>query len=119
MMKTFILIVLAILPATTCHAQSMAEMKDQAHARYQKADKAMNAAYKLLMTVLDEEGKKRLRKSQRAWLTFRDTQANFDCHHFAGGSAEGLERIGSLDLLTQTRTKRLLADYKRFKTINE
>ncbi len=68
---------------------------------------------------LNEVGQKRLKISQRAWITFRDAQADFDCHHFDGGSFEGLERIGSLDQLTQARTKRLLADYKRFKEIFE
>ena len=114
-MKTLALIILFMLPATFCQAQSMHEMKDQAHARYKESDKAMNTAYKLLITVLNKEGVKRLKISQRAWITFRDAQAAFDCHHFDGGSAEGLERLGSLDLLTKARTKRLLDDHKHFK----
>jgi len=117
-MKILALIFLLALPSTICQAQSMAELKAQAYAQYERSDKAMNIAYKKLLSVLNEEGKKRLRKAQRAWVTFRDAQAEFDCHHFAGGTAEGLERIGSLNLLTQARTKRLLEDYKRFKDIN-
>lgn len=122
-MKTLALIALFIFPAlvpfSTCNAQSTSELKAQAYARYEKADKAMNVVYKKLLSSLNEEGQKRLKIFQRAWIAFRDAQADFDCHHFDGGKYEGLERIGSLDQQTQARTKRLLADYKRFKEIFE
>ncbi|MEJ6570460.1 MAG: DUF1311 domain-containing protein [Akkermansiaceae bacterium] len=118
-MKTFALLLLITFFSTLCNAQTNSELKAQAYARHEKADKAMNTAYKALLSSLNEVGQKRLKISQRAWITFRDAQADFDCHHFDGGSFEGLERIGSLDQLTQARTKRLLADYKRFKEIFE
>lgn len=98
-------------------AQSTVEMKQQAAAAFEKSDKAMNAAYQQLLKILNDEGKKRLREAQRAWVTFRDAQAGFDSHHLAGGTLEGLEYTGSLNLLTQERTKRLLEDYKRFKDL--
>lgn len=122
-MKTLAFIALVIFPAllpfSVCNAQSNSELKAQANARYEKADKEMNAAYKQLMSILSKEGKAHLKVSQRAWNMFRDAQAAFDSHHLAGGTAQGLERTGSLHLLTQARTKRLLANYKRFKEIYE
>ena len=116
-MKTLAFLLLITFSSTLCNAQSIAELKAQAYARYEKADKAMNAAYKKLIASLNEEGQERLKISQRAWVAYRNAQANFDCHHFDGGSFEGLEQIGSMDQLTQARTKRLLSDYKRFKEI--
>lgn len=107
--------VILAVAAPASVAQSTAEMKYEAAAAYERADKAMNAAYQKLLAVLNDEGKKRLRETQRAWIAFRDAQAGFDSHHFAGGTAEGLERLGSLDQLTRERTKRLLADFERFK----
>jgi len=92
-------------------------MSGEALVRYETADKAMNVAYQQLLKVLNEEGKKRLRETQRAWVAYRDAQAGFDSHHFAGGSAEDLERLGSLELLTRARTTRLQEDARRFREI--
>lgn len=114
-MKIISLLLVLLFSASCVQAQSTAEIKADAQKRYERSDKALNAAYQKLMASLGEEGKTRLKVSQRAWLTYRDSQARFDCHHFHGGSFEGLEYIGSLDQLTQARTKQLLADFKRFK----
>ncbi len=104
-----------ILGPVTAFAQSTVEMKEQAATRLEKSDKAMNVAYQQLIKVLDEEGVKRLKETQRAWIVYRDAQASFDCHQLAGGTMEGLEQLGSLDLLTKERTKRLKEDFERFK----
>ena len=98
-------------------AQTNAEMKEEAAELLEESDKAMNAAYQQLLKILGDEGKRRLRESQRAWLTFRDAEAGFDSHHMAGGTGEGLERLGSLNQLTEERTERLKEDYKRFKEL--
>jgi len=112
-MLAFLMFVLAVSPAT--FAQSTADMKDDASTEHGVSDKAMNIAYANLMTVLNEEGKKRLKEAQRAWIAYRDAQAGFDSHHLSGGTMEGLEQIGALNLLTQERTKRLVEDCARFK----
>lgn len=120
-MRTPALFMVVVVTATSAlmmakvPAQSTAEMKFEAAEAFERSDKAMNAAYQKLMSVLNDEGRKRLKDAQRAWIAFRDAQAGFDSHHFAGGTAEGLERLGSLDQLTRERTKRLLADFERFK----
>jgi uncharacterized protein YecT (DUF1311 family) len=75
----------------------------------------MNIAYQKLLAILDDEGKSTLRDAQRAWLTWRDAQAEFDSHQFGRGKLRPLERNGSLQLSTEARTARLLEDYKRFK----
>jgi uncharacterized protein YecT (DUF1311 family) len=83
--------------------------------RFEAADKKMNVAYQKLLGILGDEGKSSLREAQRAWLTWRDAQAEFDSHHLAGGKLRPLERYGSLTQATDARTTRLLEDYKRFK----
>lgn len=40
-------------------------------------DKELNKNYKLLMSVLSEEEKELLKKSQRTWITFRDNEMAF------------------------------------------
>ncbi|WAC20720.1 DUF1311 domain-containing protein [Luteolibacter sp. SL250] len=111
-----LLCLLAFAPLVV-HAQSNAEMKEEAASILDKSDTAMNKAYQQLLSILNDEGKKRLRETQRAWLAYRDAQAGFDSHHMAGGTGEGLERLGSLNMLTEERTKRLQEDYKRFKEL--
>jgi uncharacterized protein YecT (DUF1311 family) len=39
-----------------------------------KWDAEMNKYYKLLMEILDEDGKKKLKESQLAWIKFRDAE---------------------------------------------
>jgi len=117
MTKTLPLILLFAIAPLAVQAQTNAEMREEAAELLAGSDKAMNAAYQQLLKILGDEGKKRLRDSQRAWLTFRDAQAGFDSHHMAGGTGEGLERLGSLNQLTEERTKRLKEDYNRFKQL--
>ena len=117
-MKIFFLLLLGlslILRPTTVFSQTTLQMKQQAGKEFDKADAELNKAYKKLLNSLGEEGKKRLVAAQKAWIAFRDAQAKFDCHHLDGGTLEGLEEIGSMTMLTEERTKRLLEDYKRFK----
>lgn len=115
MMKTLSMLILLAASPLSLHAQTTAEMKEQAAETLAESDQAMNTAYQKLLKILSEEGQKRLRASQRAWVAFRDAQASFDSHHLEGGTAEGLERLGSLNGLTEERTKRLTEDYERFK----
>ena len=117
-MKTLILALCLISSAVICNAQTNSELKQSAYERYQQTDKVMNAAYQKLMSVLTEDGKNKLRLSQRAWVAFRDVEADFDCHHFGEGKFGALERIGSLNMRTEERTKKLVEDHKRFKEIN-
>jgi uncharacterized protein YecT (DUF1311 family) len=117
-MKTLAFLTLMLVFAPASFSQTTLEMKEDASRAYGVSDKAMNTAYTELMGILNAEGKKRLKEAQRAWIAYRDAQAGFDCHHLAGGTMEGLEQIGALNLLTQERTKRLREDLARFKEIN-
>lgn len=114
-MKKFVLTVFLLSLAPAAFSQATVELKEEASQTFEQSDKAMNAAYAQLMGVLNEEGKKRLKEAQRAWIAYRDAQAGFDSHHLAGGTMEGLERTGALNMLTQERTKRLREDFARFK----
>jgi uncharacterized protein YecT (DUF1311 family) len=58
------------------YAQSQAEMNEQAAKDFDAADAAMNKAYKQLMNKLDKDAQAKLKSAQRAWLSFRDAQAN-------------------------------------------
>ena len=58
--------------------------------------------------VLDEEAKERLKKSQRAWIAFRDAEAAFRADAEArGGSMWPLVHEGIRGALTKERVKML------------
>jgi uncharacterized protein YecT (DUF1311 family) len=96
-------------------AQSSRQLVDEQIAKFEEADKEMNAAYQRLLDILNENGKSMLRQAQRTWLAWRDAQAEFDSHHLAGGNLRPLERYGSRTQTTEARTAKLREDYKRFK----
>jgi len=104
---------------TPLMAQTSQQLSETAATELEVSDKTMNEIYQKLLKILNDEGKKRLRETQRAWVIYRDAQAGFDSHHFAGGTAERLEQLGSLNLLTKERTARLKEDYQRFREMSE
>jgi uncharacterized protein YecT (DUF1311 family) len=103
------LLFLAVLPLTEANAQSQSQMNLEEYARFEKADANLNKVYALLLAKLDVEGKAKLRAAQRAWVTFRDAQAELEADLMRGGSAAPLLRAGSL----RENTERRIADLKR------
>ncbi len=96
-----------LLALTETHAQSQHEMNQQAFAEYEKADAELNKVYAKVLAKLDEEGKGKLKAAQRAWVAFRDAQAEMDADLMRGGSLSTLLRAGSLTGTTKTRVKDL------------
>ena len=90
-------------------AQSQGEMNRTAADDYKKSDAELNRVYKKLMAKQDATGAAKLRKSQRAWIAFRDAEMAFAGDEFRGGSAEPLSIYGAGNRLTQARIKQLNA----------
>lgn len=95
------------LPHARTHAQSQHEMNQQAAAAFKKADATLNKIYAQVLAKLDEEGQGKLKAAQRAWVAFRDAQAELDADFMRGGSAAPLLRSGSLAGSTRQRTEAL------------
>ena len=110
-MKTLLhfslLVVSLSLPIAEVRAQSQHEMNQQAYADFEKADAALNKIYTQVLAKLDAEGQGKLRAAQRAWVTFRDAQAEVDADSERGGSAASLFRARSLTGSTVRRTQDL------------
>jgi uncharacterized protein YecT (DUF1311 family) len=109
------LVTLGAFMPCSASGQTNRQLIDGAIEQFEAADKKMNVAYQRLLGILDDEGKSSLREAQRAWIAWRDAQAEFDSHHFGNGKLRPLERWGSRMQTTEARTTRLLEDYKRFK----
>ena len=94
--------------AQPAKAQSQNEMNQQAAAGYEKADAELNRVYKKLMAGLDKEAQAKLKAAQRAWIAFRDAQAEFDADDEArGGSMYPLIYYTALERFTRERIKQL------------
>lgn len=99
------LMVLAPLPLV---AQSQQEMNAEAAESFKKADKELNEVYAKVLANLDDESKELLKKSQRAWVSFRDAEASFRADAEArGGSMWPLIHEGIRSRLTKERVKGL------------
>lgn len=74
-----------------------------------KADAALNVVYKKLMAKLDPPDQVKLKKAERAWLLFRDADADSLASQQTGGSVYPLVRAEIAQDLTEARTKELKA----------
>ena len=91
---------------TSTFAQSQREMNLQAAADFAKADAALNKLYTKVLAALDDEGKKKLKVVQRAWVVFRDAEADLQADSEArGGSMAPLIYDGTRTTLTNERIK--------------
>lgn len=87
--------------------QTTAEMRDCAAADYQRVDRELNDVYQKLLKVLDDEGQHKLRESQRAWVKYRDANAELIADSSRGGTLEPLTRVSAMTQMTQERVGEL------------
>lgn len=91
--------------------ESQSGMNICADADYRAADAKLNRAYGEVLKFLGDgaEGKDLLKKSQRAWIAFRDAECTFRTADSAGGSIHPMLYSGCLQELTESRTTQLKA----------
>ena len=109
---------LAQQPAVDCKkATSTPELNYCAERAFDRADKALNAAYRATMARIDKsdlevapkaEWKKAVQEAQRKWITFRDA----DCDgavafEWFGGTGATSAVLGCKEQMTLARTKEL------------
>ncbi len=88
-------------------------MTQQAWAEFEKADKELNEVYQKVLKSEDEIGKQKLIAAQKAWIKFRDAQAEVDADSERGGSLANQILAESETRMTKARTdelKKYLAD---------
>jgi len=100
----------AALVAPGCEeSTTTAQMRACLNERYQKVDEELNRAYKDTMSQLDESRRTKLRAAQRAWITFRETSAEFEASAAQGGTLSPLIYLATLISMTEERSKELTA----------
>jgi uncharacterized protein YecT (DUF1311 family) len=84
-----------------------AAMRACEDSRYTMAQRELDTAYRSLLERLDGGQKQKLRLTQRAWLRFRDSNADFQASLVQGGTLAPLVRITVLTDMTTARTQEL------------
>lgn len=99
---------LTVSAPAALRAQSQQEMNAEAAESFKKADKELNEVYAKVVANLDDQAKENLKKSQRAWVAWRDAEAAFRADAEArGGSMWPLIHEGIRSRLTKERVKGL------------
>ena len=88
-------------------AVSQRDINDCANRAFQKADDALNGAYRKRMAEEDARGKTLLTEAQRAWIIFRDKTCSYDTVDSEGGSIHPMDYAICLTEKTEARTKEL------------
>jgi uncharacterized protein YecT (DUF1311 family) len=108
--KALFVTVLFLSFSNKCFSQSQLDINDQAAADYKKADAKLNKVYNQLVKLISSEKEKSLLvKSEKAWIAFRDAQANFKQEQYDGGSMQASLYFGEMKDLTEARIKQLEA----------
>lgn len=106
-------------PKVDCdNAMTTYAMNVCAERSYDKADAVLNAAYKRALAAVPKLATEKpydaksweeaLRKSQRAWLAYRDAECKEHVPmHWSGGTGTTAEVLGCMETLTEARTKAL------------
>lgn len=107
-----LILTLAASHLSSAHAdcadpQNQAEMNQCAGDEYAAADERLNDAYKQLVQRIDEVFEPKLRQAQRAWVTFRDAECEFESMGWEGGSGRPMVQAACLTRVTTERTKLL------------
>ncbi|WP_321870958.1 lysozyme inhibitor LprI family protein [Burkholderia ubonensis] len=71
------------------------------------SDRKLNETYRALLAKVSSEGSNQLRKSQRAWIAWRDAQCEFNTMGTRGGSINSSMYARCIDELTRDQTRRL------------
>ena len=91
-------------------ANSTPEERSCAQEEFQRADAALNAAYKKIGKDIGAERAPDLLKAERAWLQYRDAECGFQASAVRGGTAYPLYEQDCRILQTYRRTQELKAD---------
>lgn len=76
---------------------------------YEREDQRLNQTYRDLLAKLEVAKREKLREVQRAWLSFRDMNCDFQSADYQGGTIYSLIQSSCLADMTKQRTKDLKA----------
>jgi uncharacterized protein YecT (DUF1311 family) len=103
-----LVLTLSVKAAPNCDSPTTTvDMIDCGDIDFKNADAELNKVYGQLMKVLDKEGQTKLKTAQRAWLTFRDANADFNADYARGGTLAPILAISTRTEMTGLRADEL------------
>lgn len=94
--------------ASTCdNAETTSQMRACENARFAAADRQLNTVYSDLWKQLNGQQQQKLRMAERAWLHYREANAEFLASRVAPGTLGPLVRVSALADMTDLRRKEL------------
>ncbi|WP_417289917.1 lysozyme inhibitor LprI family protein [Corallibacter sp.] len=95
-----------------CFSQTQTEMNQEAYDLFHEADKELNNVYNKILTTYKSDSIfiENLKKSQRIWIKFRDSELEMKYPNYKAsyyGSSHPMCRAFYLKELTEERTKKL------------
>lgn len=96
---------------------STLKMSECMSGSFEEWDKELNKNYQLIMSQLDDKGKKKLKDSQRKWIAYRDAELDFVSYYHDDFKQEGTMRpISYISAKIDITKKRALELLKYNKT---
>ena len=89
------------------NASTTSAMRACANASYEAAQRELDSAYQNLLQQLDDSQRQKLRVAQRAWLQYRDANAQFQASLAQSGTLAPLIRTTVLAEMTNARASEL------------
>jgi uncharacterized protein YecT (DUF1311 family) len=103
-----LIVLLLDLPFTgSVRGQSQTDMNRQAEDAYRRSDQELNAVYTKLKKQLDSARQKKLIAAEKAWVAFRDAQADFVASEAEGGSMYPMLLFSAREAVTRDRIRQL------------
>ena len=81
----------------------------EAERRLRAADRELNRLYKLLLPILDAQGRGKLQKAQRAWIAFRDANCAYEADGYRVANLSKMQRTDTAARMTEARVKEMQA----------
>jgi uncharacterized protein YecT (DUF1311 family) len=117
-MKRYLFIIVFLCASATLgpnlFSQTQAELTRREFARFERADTKLNKVYQELLATCDEVRKEKLVKAQRAWVAYRDAEAELESDGPRGGTAERMTFASVIANLTEERVKSLQDTFSSF-----
>ena len=108
----FILIACAF--STGAFAQTQAQMTQKAIDEFNKVDAQLKATYERALKDLDADARAKLESAERAWIAYRDAEAEFEANNLAGnGTMMTQIRYSVRTELTHARIEQLKEAVKK------
>ena len=97
--------------AEVCALSTQTEITICTVREYNKAEKRINSLYKGISARLSLEERAILKKSELAWIKYKDTTCESEASEYEGGSMQPMVRNQCLTRITNARVKWLQDNY--------